>query len=120
MIKGIIFWIVDRIIKINNDLVFKIEINQIWKGATPSFIKILKIIIIYILFKNRFKKKNLLKKIIEAHLWIKKYFIEFSISMCSFEEIIGKKLIIFNSNNIHIRKLEFTLREIKIDKIIKK
>ena len=40
--------------------------------------------------------------------------------MCSFEEIIGKKLIIFNSNNIHIRKLEFTLREIKIDKIIKK
>ena len=120
MIKGIIFWIVDRIIKINNDLVFKIEINQIWKGATPSFIKILKIITIYILFKNKFKKKNLLKKIIEAHLWIKKYFIEFSISMCSFEEMIGKKLIIFNSNNIHIKKLEFTLNEIKIDKIIKK
>jgi len=43
--KGIIFWIVDKIIKINNDLVFKIEINQIWKGATPSFKKILKIII---------------------------------------------------------------------------
>ena len=45
MIKGIIFWKVDKIIKINNDLVFKIEINQIWKGATPNFIKILKIII---------------------------------------------------------------------------
>ena len=62
IIKGIIFWIVDKIIKINNDLVFKIEINQIWKGATPSFIKILKIITIYILFKNRLKKKISLKK----------------------------------------------------------
>ena len=66
------------------------------------------------------KKKNLIRKIIEAQLWIKKYFIEFSISICSFEEIIGKNLIIFNSNNIHIKKLEFILNEIKIDKIIKK
>ena len=66
------------------------------------------------------EKKNLIRKIIDAHLCTKKYFIEFSISMCSFEEMIGKKLIIFNSNNIHIKKLEFTLNEIKIDKIIKK
>ena len=120
IIKGIIFWILDRMIKINKDLVFKIEMNQIWKGVTPNFIKILKIINIYILFKNKFNKKNLIKKITEAHLWIKKYFIEFSISICSFEEIIGKNLIIFNSNNIHMRKLEFTLSEIKTDKIIKK
>jgi len=69
---------------------------------------------------NKFKKKKLIKKITEAHLWIKKYFIEFSISICSLDEIIGKNLIIFNSSNIHIKKLEFTLKEIKIDKIIKK
>ena len=29
IIKGIIFWILDKMIKINKDLVFKIEMNQI-------------------------------------------------------------------------------------------
>ena len=69
---------------------------------------------------SKFIKKNLIKKMIEAHLWIKKYFIEFSISIYSFEEIIGKNLNIFNSNNIHIRKFEFILKEIKIEINIKK
>ena len=40
--------------------------------------------------------------------------------MCSSEKMISKKFIISNYNNIYIKKLEFTLNEIKIDKIIKK
>ncbi len=41
IIKGINFWTVDRIIKINNEQVFKIEINQVWNGEIPNFINIL-------------------------------------------------------------------------------
>ena len=48
--KGIIFWIEERIIKIYIELVFKIEINQIWKGAIPNFINMLIIINKYKLF----------------------------------------------------------------------
>ena len=41
IIKGINFWIVDKNIKIYKEQVFKIEINQVWKGEIPNFINIL-------------------------------------------------------------------------------
>jgi len=56
----------------------------------------------------------------DANLWIKKYFIEFSISIFSLVEIIGKNLSIFNSSLIHIIKLELNLIDIIIEKKIKK
>ena len=52
IIKGINFWIVDKIIKIYSEQVFKIEINQVWNGEIPNFINIL-------IINN---KKNLLNK----------------------------------------------------------
>jgi len=109
IIKGINFWIVDKKIRMNKELDFKIEINQIWNGTIPNFIKILKIIKILKLFNNILEKKNLIKKIIEAHLWIRKYFIEFSISIFSLYEKIGKNLNMFNSRLNHIKNLELTL-----------
>ena len=42
--NGMTFWNVDKIKRIFKDLVFKIEINQEWKGLTPNFIKSLKFI----------------------------------------------------------------------------
>ena len=62
IIKGINFWIVDKKIRMNKELDFKIEINQIWNGTIPNFIKILKIIKILKLFNNILEKKILLKK----------------------------------------------------------
>ena len=56
----------------------------------------------------------------DANLWIKKYFIEFSISILSLVEIIGKNLSIFNSSLIHIIKLELNLIDIIIEKRFKK
>jgi len=56
----------------------------------------------------------------DANLWIKKYFIEFSISIFSLVEIIGKNLSIFNSSLIHIIKLELNLIDIIIEKRFKK
>ena len=44
IIKGIIFWTVDKINRVYNELVFKIEINQEWKGLIPNFINSLKFI----------------------------------------------------------------------------
>jgi len=52
----------------------------------------------------------------DANLWIKKYFIEFSISIFSLVEIMGKNLSIFNSSLIHIIKLELNLIDIIIEK----
>ena len=49
---------------------------------------------------------------IEAILWIKKYFIEFSIGEYSLDVIIGRNLNIFNSNLTHIIIAEFLLIEI--------
>lgn len=114
IIRGIIFWTEERRIKIYKELVFKIEINHTWKGATPNFINILIIIRIYILFIY-VKKKNLRRKIIEAQLWTKKYFIEFSNSIDNLDEMIGKNLNIFNSRLIHIKKFELILKEKTID-----
>jgi len=120
IIKGIIFWIVDKINRVFNELVFKIEINQEWNGLIPNFMNSLKFIKIKKLLLIMKKKKNLIKKITDAHLWMRKYFIEFSISIFSFDDITGKNLNIFNSKLIHISKLEFTLKEIIIEIIIKK
>ena len=61
------------------------------------------------------QKKNLIKKIIEAQLWIIKYFTEFSNSIFIPEEIIGKNLNILISNLIHIINLELNLIAIKIE-----
>ena len=47
--------------------------------------------------------------IIEANLWIKKYFIEFSIGEYSLDVIKGRNLNIFNSNLAHIIILELLL-----------
>jgi len=58
IIKGINFWIVDKKIRMNKELDFKIEINQIWNGTIPNFIKILKIIKILKLFNNILEKKK--------------------------------------------------------------
>ena len=65
------------------------------------------------------QKKNLIKKIIDAHLWIIKYFTEFSNSIFNPEEIIGKNLNILISSLIHIINLELNLNAIKIDINIK-
>jgi len=120
IIKGIIFWKVDKINKVFSELVFKIEINHEWNGLIPNFINSLKFIKIKKLLLTIKKKKNLIKKVIEAHLWMRKYFIEFSISTFSFEDIIGKNLNIFNSNLIHINNLDVTLKDIIIEINIKK
>ena len=61
------------------------------------------------------QKKYLIKKIIDAHLWIKKYLTEFSNSIFNPEEIIGKNLNILISSLIHIINLELNLNAIKID-----
>ena len=61
------------------------------------------------------QKKNLIKKIIEAHLWIIKYLTEFSSSIFNPEEIIGKNLNILISKLIHIIRLELNLIAIKIE-----
>ena len=117
--NGINFWIDDNINKIFKDLVFKIEINHEWNGLTPNLINILIIIKIFKVLIIISKKKNLNKNITDANLWTKKYFIEFSISIFSLVEIIGKNLSIFNSSLIHIIKLELNLIDIIIEKRLK-
>lgn len=57
---------------------------------------------------------------IDAQLWIKKYFIEFSNSSSIFDEMMGKKLNILSSSLNHIRKFELMLKEIIIEKNNKK
>ena len=66
------------------------------------------------------QKKYLIKKIIDAHLWIKKYLTEFSNSIFNPEEIIGRKLNILISNLIHMKSLGLNLKHIIIDVNIKK
>ena len=52
--------------KVFSELVFKIEINHEWNGLIPNFINSLKFIKIKKLLLTI--KKNLIKKVIEAHL----------------------------------------------------
>ena len=97
---------------------FKIETNQPWKGAAPNL-------------KNKailFNKINLFpinkqeikpnRKMIEAHLWIIKYFIVFSNATPASDDIIGRKASIFISKHNHIIKEESDLA-IVITAIIK-
>ena len=69
----------------------------------------------FIELKKYDEKKNLIKKIIEAQLWIKKYLTEFSNSILRPDEIIGRNLNILISNLIHIIKLELKLNAITIE-----
>jgi len=66
------------------------------------------------------QKKYLIKKIIDAHLWIKKYLTEFSNSIFNPEEIIGRKLNILIPNLIHMKSLGLNLKHIITDVNIKK
>ena len=50
---------------------------------------------------------------IEATLWIKKYFIEFSIGEYSLDVIIGRNLNILSSRLTHIIIVELLLKAIK-------
>ena len=56
------------------------------------------------------QKKYLIKKIIDAHLWIKKHLTKFSNSIFNPEEIIGRKLNISISKLIHIKSLDYILK----------
>jgi len=69
----------------------------------------------FIELKKYDEKKNLIKKIIEAQLWIKKYLTEFSNSILRPDEIIGRNLNILISSLIHIIKLELKLNAITIE-----
>jgi len=54
------------------------------------------------------KTEDMINKM-DAILWIKKYFILFSIGLTSMEDIIGKNLKIFNSKENHSKNMEFLL-----------
>ena len=87
--------------------------NHPWKGAAPILI----IILIIINTSNKYtyfiKQSNteIIYKI-EAALWIKKYFIEFSIGEYSLDVMIGRNLNILSSNLTHIIILELLLTAI--------
>ena len=86
-----------------------------WNGEIPNFMNILIISNKFIELKKYDEKKNLIKKIIEAQLWIKKYLTEFSNSILRPDEIIGRNLNILISSLIHIIKLELKLNAITIE-----
>ena len=69
----------------------------------------------FIELKKYEEKKNLIKKIIDAQLWIKKYLTEFSNSIFRPDEIIGRNLNILISKLTHIIKLELKLNAITIE-----
>ena len=112
--KGKIFWIVDNKNNTQTEHLFKIEINQPWKGDAPNFINIASLFIIMNLFLISKQKITPNKKIIEAHLWIIKYFIVFSKAIPDSEDIIGRKASIFVSRHNHIIKDELDLINIII------
>ena len=58
----------DNSIKIYREQVFKIEINQVWKGEIPNFINILIINNRFAELKKYVVKKKFIKKIMEAQL----------------------------------------------------
>ena len=112
--KGKIFWIVDNKNKTQIEHLFKIEINQPWKGEAPSFTNIANLFIIINLFLINKQKITPNKKIMEAHLWIIKYFIVFSKAIPGSEDMIGKKANIFISRHSHIMNEELELINIII------
>jgi len=109
IIKGKTFWTVDNKNKIQIEQLFKIEINQPWKGAAPNLKNkaiLLKKMNLFLINKQKIKPN---KKIIEAHLWIIKYFIVFSNATPVSDDITGKKANIFISKHNHIIKEELDL-----------
>ena len=87
--------------------------NHPWKGAAPILIIILIIINTSNEYTYFIKQSNteIIYKI-EAALWIKKYFIEFSIGEYSLDVMIGRNLNILSSNLTHIIILELLLTAI--------
>ena len=80
---------------------------------------ILKIAIFSRFWVKLTENKILDKKIIEAHLWIKKYFIVFSNAIPDSLDMIGRKANILNSKATHIPKAEGDLKANKIVSLIK-
>ena len=64
--------------------------------------------------KTILDSKITIKKITDANLWIKKYFIEFSNDLIPSDDIIGKNLNIFISREIHREILDILLNAKKI------
>jgi len=92
----------------------------VWKGATPSFIKIAKTINSILVVDTKALTTEKIIKRMEAKLCTRKYFTEFSISrLLSKDEIIGINLSMFNSRPTHMHKNELELAII-INLIIKK
>ena len=87
--------------------------NHPWKGAAPILIIILTIINTSNKYTYFIKQSNteIIYKI-EAALWIKKYFIEFSIGEYSLDVMIGRNLNMLSSNLTHIMILELLLTAI--------
>lgn len=87
--------------------------NHPWKGAAPILIIMLIIINTSNEYTYFIKQSNteIIYKI-EAALWIKKYFIEFSIGEYSLDVMIGRNLNILSSNLTHIIILELLLTAI--------
>jgi len=103
--KGAIFWTVLNKKKISQVKPSLRLINQVWKGAAPSFninllVNTSKIKLLY----WNFKKTTLNKNIPEPRLWIKKYFIFKESWVIWVLAINPKNKIKFNSRAIQNEK----------------
>jgi len=110
---GIIFCTVESNSKTNNLRDLDKDKNHPWKGAAPILIIILTIINTsneYTYFIRQSNTEIMYK--IEAALWIKKYFIEFSIGEYSLDVMMGRNLNMLSSNLTHIIILELLLTAI--------
>jgi len=107
--KGRIFWTVDSKNKIQIEHLFKIEINHPWNGAAPNLKNRAALFRIIKLLPINKQKITPNKKIIEAHLWMTKYFIVFSNATPDSDDITGKKANMFISKHNHIIKEELEL-----------
>lgn len=108
-----IFCTVESNSKTNNLRDLDKDKNHPWKGAAPILIIILTIINTSNKYTYFIKQSNteIIYKI-EAALWIKKYFIEFSIGEYSLDVMIGRNLNMLSSNLTHIMILELLLTAI--------
>jgi len=115
IINGNNFCKVDNRNKTHKEHLFKIEINQPWKGAAPSFktkaTNFIKTNLFLIIKEKIIPKRN----IIDAHLWIIKYFIVFSKDIPGSDDITGKNANIFISKHNHIIKEDPDLNKSIID-----
>ena len=110
--KGMNFCSVDNKNTLYKLVIFIIIINQEWKGAIPNFKTIARVNTISILYLYLYILiiVVVINKM-EAKLWTRKYFIVFSKGARSLEDIIGRKLSILTSRDIHIIKLELLLKD---------